>query len=140
MTFPRAVALSACLGLLVACKPADAPVGAQLFHGSGDVRVLDARLVPSGDASAQTGGGTIDYVVARVELTNDLGRDLTPDIDHFFLIDTAGNRFAATESGASALLGISNSHQLLLMNEKRVYTIGFRTNDPSVAGTIEYQP
>jgi hypothetical protein len=140
MTLPRAAVLLACVGLFAACKPSDGPVGSQLFGGTGDVRVIDARVVPTADASAQTGGGTLDYVVARVELTNDLGRDVIPDVGRFFLIDRSGNRYQATDTGSAALLGVTNSHQPLLEHEKRIYVLGFRTSDPNVAGTIEYEP
>ncbi|HTW84374.1 MAG TPA: hypothetical protein VMD91_09930 [Candidatus Sulfotelmatobacter sp.] len=139
MSLSRVAALVASLAMLAVGKPSAPPV-APPFRGLGDVRVIETHVVPSTDASAQTGGGTLDYVVARVELTNDLGHDLTPQIAHFFLIDRAGNRYQATDTGSSALLGISNSRQRLLVNEKREYVLGFRTTDPSLSGTIEYDP
>jgi hypothetical protein len=140
MTLPRAAALAASLCLTAAASPSPAPVTSQPFRGLGDVQVLDARIVPTADASAQTGGGTLDYVVARVEFTNDLGHPVIPQVGRFFLIDRSGNRYQATDRGSSALLGIANSHQPLLANEKRDYTLGFRTADPTIAGTIEYDP
>jgi hypothetical protein len=124
---------------LVACKENDAPTGSAFFQGQGDVRVIEAHIVPTGDASAQTGGGTLGYVIARVELTNDMGYDLTPDITHFYLMDRNYNRYAGVDSGSSVFTGVSNSVQVLKKGEKREYTVGFRANDPQVSGTIFYE-
>jgi hypothetical protein len=124
---------------LAACKQDDAgPVGSQLFAGVGDVAVLDARIVPSGDSSAETSGGTLSYVIARVELTNDSRGDFTPQVEHFFFVDRNGNRFQAQDSGSSVFAGVSNSDAVLKLHEKRTYTIGFRTTDPTTSGTISY--
>jgi hypothetical protein len=134
-----AAALLLVIGL-AACKENDnTPVGQAFFQGQGDVRVIEAHIVPTGDSSAQTGGGTLRYVIARVELTNDLGFDLTPDITHFYLIDRSNNRYQAKDSGSSVFTGVSNSTLPLKKDEKREYTIGFRTTDPNVAGTIFYE-
>jgi len=136
----RRIAAAAALALaLAACKENDTPVGPQFFHGQGDVRVIEAHIVPTGDSSAQTGGGTLEYVIARVELTNDLGYDLTPDITHFYLLDRSNNRYAGTDTGSSVFTGISNSTEVLHKGDKREYVVGFRTNDPNVAGTIFYE-
>ncbi len=135
---PAAVLVLA-LGL-VACKENDrTPIGAQLFQGVGDVKVINAQVVASSDASAQTSGGTLSYVVARVEFTNDLGVDLVPQIDHFSLIDQSGTRFAAKDGGSSVFTGVSNSQTVLKKDEKREYTIGFRTTGASSFGTILYE-
>jgi hypothetical protein len=132
-------ALLLCVSL-AACKENDtAPIGQQLFKGAGDVRVLEAHIVPSGDASAQTSGGTISYVIMRVELTNDFGYDVTPQIENFYLIDAKNNRYQAKDSGSSVFTGVSNSTLPLKKDEKREYTIGFRTTDPNVTGTIFYE-
>ncbi|GAC1658141.1 MAG: hypothetical protein NVS4B13_00610 [Candidatus Elarobacter sp.] len=134
-----AAALVLALGL-AACKENDtAPLSQQFFQGQGDVRVIEAHIVPTGDSSAQTGGGTLRYVIARVELTNDLGFDLTPDISHFYLLDRSNNRYQAKDSGSAVFTGVSNSTQSLKKDEKREYTIGFRTTDPNVSGTIFYE-
>ncbi len=125
---------------LAACKENDnTPTSQQLFYGQGDVRVVEAHIVPTGDSSAQTGGGTLEYVIARVELTNDLGYDLTPDITHFYLLDRSNNRYAGTDTGSSVFTGVSNSTEVLHKSEKREYVVGFRTNDPNVSGTIFYE-
>lgn len=136
----RAAALLALVLALAACKENDtAPLSQQFFRGQGDVKVLDARVIPTGDASAQTGGGTLRYVLARIEFTNDLGYDLTPDVSHFYLVDQNNNRYQGKDSGSSVFTGVSNSTQVLKQNEKREYTVGFRTNDPNVSGTIFYE-
>ena len=125
---------------LVACKEnGGTPVGAQLFQGVGDVKVVDAQVVSSTDASAQTSGGTLSYVIAKVEFTNDLGIDTVPQIDHFYLIDQNGTRFQAKDSGASVFTGVSNSQTILKKDEKREYTIGFRTTSANSSGTIFYE-
>jgi hypothetical protein len=125
---------------LAACKENDAqPLGQQFFQGVGNVKVLEAHIVPTGDSSAQTGGGTLHYVIARVELTNDMGADLTPDISNFYLIDANNNRFQGKDSGSSVFTGVSNSTMPLKKTEKREYTIGFRTTDQNVSGQILYE-
>jgi hypothetical protein len=124
---------------LAACKENDSPQSQAFFQGQGDVRVIEAHIIPTGDSSAQTGAGTLRYVLARIEFTNDLGYDLTPDITHFYLIDRNNNRYQGKDSGSSVFTGVSNSTLPLKKDEKREYTIGFRTTDPNVAGTIFYE-
>jgi hypothetical protein len=133
-----AAAMVLCVGLAACKQDEPSPIGAQLFAGVGNVVVLDAHIVPSGDSSAETSGGTISYVIARVELTNDSRGDFTPQIDHFFFVDRNGNRFAAHDTGSSVFTGVSNSQLVLKQTEKRTYTIGFRTTDPTTSGTISY--
>jgi hypothetical protein len=134
-----AAALALALSLTACKEPDSTPVGQQFFQGQGDVKVIEAHIVPTGDSSAQTGGGTIRYVIARVELTNDLGYDMTPDVSHFYLIDRSNNRYQAKDTGSSVFTGVSNSTMPLKKDEKREYTIGFRTTDPNVSGTIYYE-
>ncbi|MEA2688647.1 MAG: hypothetical protein QOJ39_1228 [Candidatus Eremiobacteraeota bacterium] len=125
---------------LAACKENDpGQQGQAFFQGQGDVRVIEAHIIPTGDSSAQMGGGTLRYVLARVEFTNDLGYDLTPDITHFYLVDRNNNRYQGKDSGSSVFTGVSNSTLPLKKDEKREYTVGFRTNDPNAAGTIFYE-
>jgi hypothetical protein len=139
-----AVALILCAGL-VACKEDNAgggggPVGAQLFQGLGDVRVIDAHIVLSGDAAAGTGSGQLEYVIARIEFTNNTRSDFTPQITDFYLLDRNQNRYQGKDSGSSVFTGLSNSVQPLKVGEKREYTVGFRTTDPNITGTITYDP
>jgi hypothetical protein len=134
-----AAALTLALALAGCKEPDQTPLSQQFFQGQGDVKVIEAHIVPTGDSSAQTGGGTLRYVIARVEFTNDLGYDLTPEVSHFYLIDRNNNRYQGNDSGSSVFTGVSNSAQILKQGEKREYTIGFRTNDPNVSGTIFYE-
>jgi hypothetical protein len=134
-----AAALVLCMSLASCNKEDVPPVATLLFQGQGNVKVLDARIVPTGDASAATSGGTLGYVIARVEFTNDTGLVITPAIDHFYLLDRQNFRYQAKDSGSSVFIGVSNSQQPLAVNAKREYTIGFRTADPSVSGTIFYE-
>jgi hypothetical protein len=135
----RLAAVLALSWSLVACKENGTPVGAQLFQGVGDVKVLNAQVVSTGDASAQTSGGTLNYVIARVEFTNDLGVDTVPLIEHFYLIDQNGTRFPGKDSGSSVFTGVSNSQMVLKKDEKREYTVGFRTTNANSSGTIFYE-
>lgn len=141
----RRTLAAAVLALAVtACneKPGDPknpiPVGAQLVRGLGDVRVLDARFVPTGESSTSLSGTQVAYVIARVELTNDFGYDATPNIASFVLQDSLGRRIYGQDSGSAALIGISNSIEPLKKDDKRVYTVGFRVFDLTTTGTIEY--
>ena len=108
--------------------------------GVGDVRVLAVRLVPSADTSPGLAGGGVTYVIASVALTNGTAHDMTPAIERFVLTGARNDRYAGTDSGSAALVGVSNPHQMLKHGEKRDYTVGFRTTDPVVAGTISYEP
>jgi hypothetical protein len=134
-----AAALVLCISLASCNKNDVPPVGQQLFQGQGNVRVVDARIVPTADASPATSGGTLGYVVAQLELTNDLNIDFTPTADHFYLMDRQNFKYQGKDSGSSVFIGVSNSTEVLKKNEKRIYTVGFRTQDPSVSGTIYYE-
>ncbi len=132
-----AAAFALCLGL-AACNQNDVPSATTLFQGVGDVKVLDARIVPTGDNSPSVGSGSLGYVIARLEFTNDLGVDMTPKISDFVLEDRTGIHYQAHDSGSAVFTGISNSQELLLKGAKRIYTVGFRTSDPNISGTIYY--
>ena len=133
-----AAAVLLCAGL-VACNQNDIPPVTPAFRGDTDVKVLDARFVPTGDSAPGVSNGTLTYLIVRVEFTNDLGYDTVPAISNFYLIDRAGTRYQAKDSGSSVFTGISNSQQLLKKTDKREYTIGFRTTDPTVSGQIIYE-
>ena len=121
-----------------ACKaPA---LGAPSIVGIGDVRVATIRFIPSTDAGSGLAAGGLTYVLAKVELTNDTPRDFTPDVGRFFLTAAAGRRYQGTDSGSSVFVGVSNSHRMLKQGDMRDYTVGFRTADPVITGTISYEP
>jgi hypothetical protein len=134
-----AAAAVLCAGL-ASCKQDDGPIAGTLYTGIGPVTVDEAHIVPTGDSSANTSGGTLNYLLVRVTLLNITRADFVPQIDHFSYTDSAGNRFAGQDSGSSVFTGVSNSQQPLKINEKRDYTIGFRTTDPNTTGTISYDP
>lgn len=100
--------------------------------------MLDARIVPSGDSSGAQGAGTVDWVIVRVELTNDFGVDAVPQISNFYLVDRGGTHYQAHDSGSSVFTGISNSQDVLPKNQKRIYTFGFYSSDPNVSGDVYY--
>jgi hypothetical protein len=132
-----AAVLVLCAGL-AACNQDQVPVATTLFHGQGDVKVLDAHIVPTGDSSGGTGATTLGWVIARVELTNDFGADTVPQISNFYLLDRNGTHYQAHDSGSSVFTDISNSTEILPKNQKRIYTLGFRASDPNISGDIFY--
>jgi hypothetical protein len=105
-------------------------LAAPALTGIGDVRILIVRLMP----------GIQTYAVATVELTNEGSRDFTPDVSRFFLTASNNERYQGTDSGSSALIGVSNAHRMLKRGDKRDYTVGFRIPDPVITGTISYEP
>jgi hypothetical protein len=130
----------AALALALAVGACEAPaLAAPSIGGAGDVRVLGVRFVPSADAGPGLAGGPT-YVLARVELTNSTPRDFTPDVSRFFLTGVQNQRYQGIDSGSSVFAGISNSHRMLKQGDTRPYTVGFRTTDPVIAGTISYEP
>jgi len=133
-----AAALLLCAGL-AACKENDVPPVTSAFQGDKDVKVLDARFVPTGESAPGIANGTLTYLIVRVEFTNDLGYDTVPQVSNFYLIDRTGTRYQAKDSGSAVFTGISNSSQVLKQNDKREYVIGFRTPDPGVSGQVVYE-
>lgn len=133
---PAALALTVALSACRETQPAHT-----MFVGLGSVRVLDVRLVDSGDANTTSaGGGALTYVVAHLAYTNDTGSDFTPEPRRFVLVDRFGSSYAGVESGSSALMGIANSRQPLQAGATREYEVGFRVGDPTISGTIAYEP
>jgi hypothetical protein len=108
--------------------------------GVGDVSVLSVRFSPAAAGGPGLPAGGATYVLARVELLNASARDFIPDVSRFYLMANQGERYQGTDSGSSVFVGVSNSHQLLKAGDKRDYTVGFRTPDPVIAGTISYEP
>ncbi len=129
------------LALALAAGSCRAPaLGAASIAGTGDVRVLAVRFVPGTDAGPGLAAGSLTYVLANVELTNDTSRDFTPDVSRFFLTSAQNRRYQGTDRGSSAFVGVSNSRRRLKQGDKRSYTVGFRTADPVIAGTVSYEP
>ncbi|HTD36457.1 MAG TPA: hypothetical protein VK669_02990, partial [Candidatus Limnocylindrales bacterium] len=89
--------------------------------------------------SQATSGGTTGWVLAHIVYTNTTDVAFIPDIAHFFMMDPTGQRYQAHDQGSMVFTGVSNVMTPLKKGEKREYTIGFRTNDPNVAGTIFYE-
>jgi hypothetical protein len=108
--------------------------------GVGDVAVRAVRFVPgaAGGPGTAPAGGTL--VLATLALTNDSARAYTPAIGRFILTADDGERYQGNDSGSSAFIGVANSHAPLKAGETRTYTVGFRTADPVVTGTIGYEP
>jgi hypothetical protein len=126
-----ALALGACEAPALAASP---------IAGIGDVRVLNVRFVPSTETGSGLAATSLTYVVATVELTNDTPRDFTPQVSRFFLTAPRNQRYQGIDTGSTALAGVSNAHRTLKSGDKRTYTVGFRSSDPVVTGTISYEP
>lgn len=124
---------------LAACKD-DAPVATKYFRGSGSVSVVDARIVPTGDANPSLGGGTLTYYIFKLNYKNNERADFTPDVHRFFLTLPDGSRLQGTDNGSSALVGISNSIVPLKVGDTREYTVAFRGSAPNLTGAISYEP
>ena len=130
-----ALALALALG---ACK--ETAVAAQPISGTGDVQVRDVRFIPATESGPGLAAGTVTYVLATVALTNDTAHDFAPAMERFILTAARNVRYAGADSGSSAFVGVSNPHTMLKHGDTRTYTVGFRTTDPVVAGTISYEP
>lgn len=126
------------VGLLAAgCQEKPAPVN--LFTGTSDVRVLDARFVSSNDAAAGTLGGTErSYLIMKVHLSNDISEQLFVTPSHFVFTTQDGNRYLGIDSGSSALIGISNNYGAMKRGDERDYVVAFRIPNEQ-AGTISYE-
>ena len=127
------------LVLALAAGTCEAPAASSIA-GAGDVNVLAVRFVPSTDAGPGLASGSRTFVLTQVELTNDTAHDYTPDVSRFFLTSAQGERYQGTDSGSSVFVGVSNSRRTLKQGDKRLYTVGFRSTDPGIAGTISYEP
>ncbi len=127
------------LALAVGACKAPAPA-AQTIAGVGDVRVLSVRFIPSTETSSGLASTSLTYVLATVELINDTPHDFTPEISRFYLTTARNQRYQGIDSGSSAMAGVSNAHRALKSGDRRTYTVGFRSADPVVTGTISYEP
>ncbi len=134
-----AAALLVCAGLC-ACNQTPQPV-APSYYGTGqkDIRVVDAHYVTTGEGNQVMSGNPVGYIIMRIELTNDFGRDMTPELSHIFLVEPDGTRHQAIDSGSSVFTGISNSLDQLKKDDKRIYTVGFRVASPTTTGSIIYE-
>jgi hypothetical protein len=129
------LALALAIGACKATALADPSIA-----GIGDVRVLAVRLIPTNDGGPGLSPSGVTYVLATVALTNGTAHDMTPAVERFFLTASSNARYAGIDSGSSVFAGVSNPHRMLKHGEKRDYTVGFRTTDPVLAGTVSYEP
>jgi hypothetical protein len=124
------------LALLSACK--DQPQGANapnaLVQPASDIVVKSVRILAAPENSVQ--GNTL-YVVSFT-FTNDVGRDLVPQLNHFTFEDANKVRHTGIDSGSTALAGLlHNSDELLKKGESRDYTAAFLVNQGAY-GTLYY--
>jgi len=137
--FKRVALVLSLVVLLAGCKESK-PGSAVSFVGVGSTVVSDVTIVPSSDANPTLSGTSVNYLIMKITYTNDANVDMTPIINHFVLTDTSGNRIAATDQGSSALTGISNYVGIVKKGEKHDYTIAFRAQTSTLAGTVGYEP
>ena len=134
----RAAAAAALAVALVACKETPAP---NAFAGLGDVKVLAARVVDSGDGLPSAAGGSgVAYLIADVELTNATPVAFVPEPARFVLTDRLGTRYHGVDAGSSALVGIANPAGSLARGAVRTYTVAFRVTSTALSGTVAYEP
>lgn len=123
--------------LATGCQEKPAPLN--LFAGSTDVKVLDARFVGSTDAAAGGIGGTAQsYLILKVHLINDISSQLFPVASHFIFTTQDGNRYAGIDSGSSALVRISNDYSPMKREDERDFVVGFRM-PVEQAGQVSYE-
>jgi hypothetical protein len=133
--FTRIIAACALVFSLVACQ--EVKGSPDLITASGPIKILQTTYVSTGDSSNTLSGGSLTYVIVKLEYTNTYKDTLIPIVEHFILTDSSGNRYSAVDSGSSALAGISNDTTALKSGDKRIFTIGFRTQ-ATTTGVIGY--
>ena len=130
------VVFAACL-LATGCQ--EKPTPASLYQGSADVSILDNRYVTSNDSAAgMLGGGSQAYLVFKLHFVNNLSSQLFPIVTHFIFTTADGTRYNGSDSGSSALIGISNNYSQMKRGEERDFTIGFKVPYQQ-AGIITYE-
>lgn len=111
---------------LVGCKEPSATetkATSGFVRAGEDIVLKETRVYSTSDAVA----GTNDqYYVIRFAFTNNLGLAVAPKIDHFVIEDLSKVRYLGVDSGATALVGISNYGGVLAKGEAHDYTVGFR--------------
>ncbi|MGH7728257.1 MAG: hypothetical protein ACREM2_05650 [Vulcanimicrobiaceae bacterium] len=108
--------------------------GLGFLHAGDDIVLKDLQIVPPSDAAAYANDV---YYIATFTFTNDLGYALIPRIDHFVIEDSDRVTYNGVVSGDAALVGISNSDQLLNVGRSHDYTVGFRVPLQTM-GTLLY--
>ncbi|GAC1311564.1 MAG: hypothetical protein NVS2B3_14570 [Vulcanimicrobiaceae bacterium] len=88
-----------------------------------DIAIKETRSYATTDAVAYSHD---EYLVVRFTFTNTLGFALKPRVDHFVIEDLRKVRYLGVDSGAAALIGISNYEGVLQKGESHEYTVGFR--------------
>ncbi|HTV73813.1 MAG TPA: hypothetical protein VME66_08930 [Candidatus Acidoferrales bacterium] len=129
----RLAAVISFAGLIVlaGCKE-PAGTNAQVFvSGSQDV------VVNSCEQYNDTSDANSMYYVCKFVWTNSGGPDMIPELDKFVFIDRDENRSPGIESGAAALIGITNYQGVVKKGASQQYTLGFHVQLNAV-GSIYY--
>jgi len=122
---------------LCACQENKNPPAAPLVSGGGNVKVLSYRFETTNEAAIGLSGGSITYIMARIELTNDTNQLLYPQINRIYLLDSQARHITANDTGSSVFIGVSNNLTGIRPGEKREFTVGFR-GDASITGVVLY--
>lgn len=87
-----------------------------------DITIKSVRILSAPENSVQ--GDTL-YVI-NFTFTNDVGRDLIPQLNHFTFEDGDKIRHTGIDSGSTALAGLfHNSDEVLKKDQSRDYTAAF---------------
>lgn len=121
---------------LAGCKQVK-PDAAPLIRGSTNVAVRTVKYFAANAGNLSSGEGPSYYVVCELTFTNTLGFDSAPEAKNFQLVDPVGNTYVGIDSGAGALIGVSNYRGIVKKDDRQDYTIGFHV-PANVSGAVFY--
>jgi hypothetical protein len=128
-----AAGLAGCLALAACQQPKQEAI--PLVAGSTDIVVHSSRMFTADIGT--TLSSQAFYIVCTLTFTNDTGHDASPEPKNFVLQDQLGQSYVGVDSGAAALVGISNYAGVVKKDAHQDYTIGFRVPS-NTRGTVFY--
>jgi hypothetical protein len=120
---------------LAGCKEPTPFNPAAPVTGSSNIEIRSAQVYQATVGATDMNQGY--YLVCKLVFTNDLGHDVTPQPKNFLFYDASAQPHVGVDSGASALVGISNYAGVVKKDAKQEYTIGFRIQSVST-GSVYY--
>ena len=129
--------VAACALLVVAgCKePQPGQPQTGLVTAGTDVVIQSFRAVQAPENNADA----FQIYIVKLTYTNNSNQPFVPLINHFVLEDAQKIRHTGTDTGSTALVGISNYSGALKPGESHDYTIGFPVS-PNTSGIVFYDP
>jgi hypothetical protein len=124
--------------LLAGCKQTP-PGPSTAILSSTNVAIHGYRFYSAASGNTSSGERESFYAVCAITFTNTLGFDVAPEPKNFVLTDPVGNQYVGVDTGATALVGISNFRGIVKKDERQDYTIAFHV-PANVSGTIFYAP